>query len=1283
MVQQNEPTDVRCPICTGPCRPGEQDRCPRCQADLTHPAFARTAELDARLQGFQAEYDALAVRWREASAQRENAYAHLNQTRIAPHTYAESMAAAGQTSAAAGPAWAGAARRDDAPEASAAPADVRPAAAGAPTRAVPHGGAPAAPRRSAWRESLTAPVLLGLSGAVLLIASAVVFVAVTWQTFFPPAQALLLLALAGGTGWLAHWLTRKGLGVSAGAVGVVAMAFAGTSVVALARALTVLGPFTASAAAAAGAAAGWLLARRRVAWVPVVATGALGVAAVGLAVAGADSLGIVGWTLLGSAAAAALAALAPWWIEGAPRRALLFAAWALVPVIAGGAVALGWSGSALLWAWLPVGLGAFLTSAGREPRAGAVSTVAVASGVAAATAHAWGVLGAAPLLVAVVAVAALALAGRLVALRAHLVAGLFPAAVAAALAAPAALGAGLTAALDEGGSLSPWVPVGLVALACSTLLTRSWSEESGPRWASARVLSRGGAVLLAATLPALALVAAPADGAVLALSAFGSALVGGLAALAWVDASDRRVLGIAAVVIGVLAGLGGAAAWSSPDSHLVIAGLAVLLPLAASLGLVRRFPRALSAVGTGLALVTVGATVARLTEEWAWAAAAVTLAGAVAVWILARLAPRAQTWAAPGLAPAALTLIVAFGLAFAELALTMPLDSTREVVVARGPVLATLLAGGVAAAAFRIRRPADGHPLTPGAGAAIEIGGVVLLLAALVQATRLLEESGATSLAVGLASLVGAVLLAATAAWWSVRVARTSAFVAASAWSAVLAARALVGLSEDTLPWWQGALLVALVVALLAVGARWRPHATLPVAFALGPLLPPALVGQATGDWIDAGVAAAFSAAAACWLLLVIPRKLARVAGWGVLAPALAALPAAVSALGDWIVGVADPWLSGAEASLSMQPVLFASAGALAAVATQRGRRQLGTILTVLLLASASSVPATAAWIVLTLVAAAAASALVLSVAPRLSIRGWHAVALIAGASLWAGPHLWAQVGVLVVAAGVLLALAWHDAATRQITAHASAIACGAAGMVACHAAGLAPVSAAAALGLYGAALAALLRARWVAPGNALIGLLLASFVLPLYAASDADLRSAGVAALVAAAAWLAVMPDEGLQARWLAGVLASVGLGLVVFSAGFYAVEAYTVLPAAWALAEGVAWMRRDPQVPSLTALSGGLAIALVPSIIALAVLPGALTRTLVLTFAVALLAFATVLLRWLAPAVAAAATAIAVALAQFAVDEQLAPRWVSFAVVGAVLIALAATYERLKELR
>src|SRR5690606_8220632 len=84
-------------------------------------------------------------------------------------------------------------------------------------------------RCAAAAHALTAPVLLGIAGASLLIAAAIVFVALAWTTFSPALRGTIVIAVALAVSGLAVWVRKLGLEVTSGAIGVVAMGFAGAS----------------------------------------------------------------------------------------------------------------------------------------------------------------------------------------------------------------------------------------------------------------------------------------------------------------------------------------------------------------------------------------------------------------------------------------------------------------------------------------------------------------------------------------------------------------------------------------------------------------------------------------------------------------------------------------------------------------------------------------------------------------------------------------------------------------------------------------------------------------------------------------------------------------------------------------------------------------------------------------------------------------------------------------------------------------------------------------------
>jgi hypothetical protein len=183
--------------------------------------------------------------------------------------------------------------------------------------------------------------------------------------------------------------------------------------------------------------------------------------------------------------------------------------------------------------------------------------------------------------------------------------------------------------------------------------------------------------------------------------------------------------------------------------------------------------------------------------------------------------------------------------------------------------------------------------------------------------------------------------------------------------------------------------------------------------------------------------------------------------------------------------------------------------------------------------------------------------------------------------------------------------------------------------------------------------------------------------------AAAPSLTAAGVATLIAGAGWLghAVLGDP--NSRWISSLVLSIGSAEVLAGAQVNVIEAYTAVPAGTVLALGLWWLAEDQEVRTFRALGPGLGLALIPSYFALAVQPESLIRTLALTVATVVLAFVGVTMRWFAPIVATAVTAVTVSLTQVAVGSDIVPRWVSFGIVGAILLAIAATYEKLQQLR
>ena len=132
--------------------------------------------------------------------------------------------------------------------------------------------------------------------------------------------------------------------------------------------------------------------------------------------------------------------------------------------------------------------------------------------------------------------------------------------------------------------------------------------------------------------------------------------------------------------------------------------------------------------------------------------------------------------------------------------------------------------------------------------------------------------------------------------------------------------------------------------------------------------------------------------------------------------------------------------------------------------------------------------------------------------------------------------------------------------------------------------------------------------------------------------------------------------------------------------SAGVHAPEPYTVPAAAVLLAAGWRRSRRSPRLSSWACYGPGLALLLLPSLVAVWLLPG-WARPLMLGLAAAGITLTGARARLLALLLLGAAAVVLDAGHEFApAVQQLAgmlPRWVPIAVIGLVLLAVGATYE------
>ena len=172
------------------------------------------------------------------------------------------------------------------------------------------------------------------------------------------------------------------------------------------------------------------------------------------------------------------------------------------------------------------------------------------------------------------------------------------------------------------------------------------------------------------------------------------------------------------------------------------------------------------------------------------------------------------------------------------------------------------------------------------------------------------------------------------------------------------------------------------------------------------------------------------------------------------------------------------------------------------------------------------------------------------------------------------------------------------------------------------------------------------------------------------------------VAGGVAAAA-VALRADRRPAAGWLSGVLLVAASWVRLADASVTAPEPYTVPPALALLALGLWRRRREPTTSSWAAFGPGLALALLPALLA-ALGDQGLTRPLLLGLIALLVTLVGARARLQAPLLIGGSVLAIDALAQLAPYAAAVPRWVSVGAAGLLLLAVGTTYEdRLRDLR
>lgn len=1342
------PRLVTCPICGAAADVSGGSRCMVCSTDLAHPAIALLADADEAIAQCQSSYDQLAARWGRWNAQRASLVAQLESTRLSPSTAAQYARPA-----------AGVATPDSGSAPLAAPRPTQRTAASAPSSTQARPPQPPTPPRPARRtpRRLTGPVLLGIAGASLLIAAAIIFVAVTWTTFNPGAQGLLILAVATAVGYGAIWLGRHDLAVSGGAVGVVSASFAGLAVFAFDRGAGVLSSFTTAGALVVTGAAGLLLSRWGVRWVQSFA--ALSVVAAGVAVPVAFDWHVPPFEQNWFASVCTLSALGvaatyPLWRASLARRIIRYGA--VVGVVL-----------AALWALIDVSFAVnwYEVEPGVATSARVVSLIAPAVALVILRRY-WPLVAAAPIVLVVPAAmaslpalfelpdwivpsaATLAVAGLLWwaaawpgrARIALLLGLLLPGTLLAFSVALSTLwvGLGLVGTLVGGAFVGPdglrgaGGGVAVVLTAAIPLACRRWTMSP----ARSVILEVLGAFVVAmgAVMVAVGLVSATGwDGRVavsLALLCASGVVIAtrGL----WRPARARVVTNQVCVAFVTFAGLLGVVeVGDSASGRMILPAVAaavvpVIILVAArwtprlTLGSAAMLTTALAAAATH-ASVVVHANIAPTGNAWlagnvaTLTVVAAAIVAAAIIWLLPWAPGPWRLPAAFGLIPAgAATLVLAALAGIAALPESVGLalggdwPDLNQAGLAAAVVLGVAAVGGARLLATFEAALTNGRRGVDAAGASAALMAMVIGTA---WARVELVPEWATFVGLGAAVTVGVATLV-----WSTGGARDVIRCGVGAWLTVQTLVAITALAFGDAPLWR-AIIPAVVgaVILATVATRWLRITLAPAALVTA-LLVPAVVGAAGGSAGAVGFAATATLAALAWIARAIARRQSQAtarpmvvglvlpAGGVALAVGAAGLSAAsaydatlsgfdghapewwsagtalVAALGalawgparrrwTWVALVAVFVASGALSPLVGGIALIAFAGVLIALLvtdswgfarTRRSNQWVALVATVISVGWAVGADWSVA--VTTAIVAAVAWWIVVGEA-RVRRDGGVDGPVVDGAMTL--PQ-WAPSNFVLGDLSIVIAVAYGAVFAAFIAASAGAD------------------TSFAAIVATAVAVASILLARLRGYesderlGLALMGL---ATVIPIIFITA--LAEAGVVVLIASVGWWAMRLVGWRPGTWVAIGTTSVGVGLVLAGAGIGVAEAYFATPAVCALAIGAIELRANPAMRTFPALGPGLGLALIPSYLAMMVQPDVTWRVLILVVVTLALAVAGVMARWFAPVLAACVTAVVIALTQVLVTDDAAVRWVAFAVVGAFLLVIAATYEKLKKLR
>ncbi|WP_152647937.1 SCO7613 C-terminal domain-containing membrane protein [Demequina sediminicola] len=1202
------------------------------------------------------------------------------------------------------------------PAATAPSATTRSASMGPASQIVPHATPPApasapsgasapfpVPETTPQRH-VAAPVLLGIGGAALLIVSALVFVAFSWQTLSPWAVALMVGTLAAGVGALAVWLGRKSLPATSGAAGVVAMGFTFVAVTALQPPDGVL--LVVSVGLVLSVLMGVGLGKLGVSGVTSVASFLCGPAAITLVLSTLDWAPEAAWLvgLVGAAGALTVAVTHRWWPTVWTRRWVRIGASgaaavavAVASVIAAldaspdgltlvGAVpallVLAWLG----WHWKRTPLVAFALTA--PLWAGAIALTSTEALVA-------------PWAMSVTAVwAAVVVTGSVL-----------DGARKAALWSGAAVWT-IPVSLTMLGLAGPSIPALIFAESVPAevpVTGVTWCLVAIVLWAVARSVSSADAASVAAIAGSVAATVGPvatltglrgyldvgaggassATGASEAWFVYGAvaagAIVTALTVRYWPTHGSRWTAGIGAIVVVTALGLAGSLALASGVQWPAVGAVVVALVLLATGS--RWSQTAVAGPIVFVLSFAIGATVVALTEAELWGVAAAAVVAALAVWAAGIVR---EAWggasrvacafgAVPALLGGATIAVTAFALGLLSFVPNGAATAASARAFAADNWWAPTGVVCLIALAWALR---SATRITSAGREGLLAASAALAALAVVPATSavqsLLEPSTDTSL------LVFPVVFA-VASWWALAVAptpvaRTVVWITGAVLVSLASLNVVAALALGDVSAVLGLAVVILGLAALVIAGLWRPLIVTAPIVAIATLVPAALMFNlgASAEW--ALLATAAATAVAAWVLRIFPRIDRLAAGFGLI-PGLAA----TAGLVVWATFEAiERWGSGSIANASDGTWwVAATAGVvgIGVVSVREWRQIYAPVCAALLVMATVSFDAPWTWASLVVAGIGVVGADALGW--RLPWSRRTALALAASGAVWAGGDGWAWGLVLLAVALVSERIALTSRHRYRVVLLSVAVLSSAAAVWTLLSVAGAPREFAALVAVI-VGLSMALAPRMLAVDSRRVSLVTTAVILTvLMPVAAGSLAGAGTVLVVMAGGWWLVALKSDRRLVWCAYASLSLGIGVWLGAGGVGVVEAYLAVPAVVALTYGIRSLVRDTQQRSVRALWPGLVLTLTPSLVMLVVEPDSLIRVMALTAGVVALAVVGVLQRWIAPVGAAAIAAVVLALTQAGASDSLVTRWVAFGLVGILLIALAATWEKLRKLR